>query len=298
MRKSKQFVAMPVISLEEGQQIGIVKGLVINPAQRAVAALVIEQKGWFKEQKFIPYTKVRSVGDDAITVDRNNNVQKSASLPEIVNLLKEKTEITGSRIVAENGTVLGHVDEYYVDLESGEIVGLEFSYNFISSVMKGRAFLDINFVRTIGKNVVICTNDSLDNIVKMDGGLQDTVRTFRDSTNQIWGTTMQKTKELSSAINKSLEKIKKDKKEDDESKISSERNVSATEVVDDASPETLKEAPVAAVEKTPDEEPIAPAPVNGEAKEDTVEEAKPVSTQAIPDEEGNPAVNEPTNPKQ
>ena len=48
MQKSKRFEAMPVISLEEGRQIGTVKGLVVDPAARKVAALIIEQKGWFK----------------------------------------------------------------------------------------------------------------------------------------------------------------------------------------------------------------------------------------------------------
>ena len=43
MQKSKRFEAMPVISLEEGRQIGIVKGLVVI-RRRKVAALIIEQK--------------------------------------------------------------------------------------------------------------------------------------------------------------------------------------------------------------------------------------------------------------
>lgn len=212
MQKSKRFASMPVISLEEGQQIGVVKGLVVDPLGKKVAALIIEQKGWFKEQRFIPYHKIHSVGSDAITIEKTSGVERAASMPNIVKLLKDKVGIIGTRIVAENGTVLGYVDEYYVDLATGTIAGLEFSGNFINSMIKGRAFLDIAYVRTLGKEVAVVTNEGIENIFKLDGGLQDTVKTIRESTGQFWESTVQKTRDLSTNINKSLEKVKKDKK--------------------------------------------------------------------------------------
>lgn len=212
MRKSKQFTSMPVISLEEGQQIGVVKGLVVDPVGKKVAALIIEQKGWFKEQRFIPYHKVNSVGSDAITIEKTSGVERATGLPDIVKHLKDKVGIIGSRIVAENGTVLGYVDEYYVDMATGSIAGLEFSGNFINSVIKGRAFLDITYVRTLGKEVAVITNEGIDNIYKLEGGLQDTVKTIKESTGQFWESTVQKTRDLGTCINKSLEKVKKDKR--------------------------------------------------------------------------------------
>ncbi len=212
MRKSKKFASMPVISLEEGQQVGVVKGLVVDPAEKKITALIIEQKGWFKEQRFIPYHKVHNIGEDAITIEKSSGVERAAGLPNIVKLLKEKVTINGARLVAENGTVLGHVDEYYIDAVTGTIAGLEFSGNFINGMVKGRAFLDIAFVRTFGKEVVIIRNEGIDNIFKLDGGLQETVKNIRESTGQFWENTVQKTKGLGVGINKSLGKAKKGKK--------------------------------------------------------------------------------------
>lgn len=210
MRKSKRFASMPVISLEEGRQIGTVKELVVDPAGKKVAALVIEQKGWFKEQRFIPYHKVHSVGTDAITIEKSSGVQKAAGLPEIVKLLRERVKINGAKIVAENGTVLGYVDEYYVDVESGTIAGLEFSGNFINSVLKGRAFLDIAYIRTIGKEVVVVNNEAVENAFKLDGGLQETIKSVRETTGHFWENTVQKTRDFGTSLNKSIEKVKKE----------------------------------------------------------------------------------------
>jgi uncharacterized protein YrrD len=219
MQKSKRFEAMPVISLEEGRQIGIVKGLVVDPAERKVAALIIEQKGWFKEQRFIPYYRINSVGNDAITIEKSSGIERAAGLPEIAKLLREKAVTIGAKIMTDNGTVLGYVDEYYVDLSTGTIAGLEFSGNRLDSIIKGHAFIDINYVRTLGKEVIIVSSECLDNIFKLEGGLQVTVKNLRESTGHFWENTLQKTKGLGTAINRSLEKVRKERKrEEDQSK--------------------------------------------------------------------------------
>jgi len=208
MKRSKQLLSMPVISLEEGIQIGKIKGLVVNPVRKKVAALVIEQRGWFKEQKFIPFTKVRSIGDDAVTIDRTNNVEKGVSLPEIVQLVKDRADLLGYKIIAENGTLLGYVDDYYVESFTGEIVGLEFSGSSIGGIIKGKAYIDINYIKTIGKKVIVVTNEALANVVKMDGGLQEALKNVKDTTGQLLGGTLQRTKDLGSSLNNSLEKLK------------------------------------------------------------------------------------------
>lgn len=210
MRRSRRFISMPVISLEEGLKVGSVKGLVVDSSNKKVAALIIEQKGWFKEIKYIPYNKIRSVGDDAITVDRSAGAEKGSGLPDIIRLVKEKIEVNGSKLVSENGTVLGFVDEFFIDEESGNIAGLEFAGKYIDSVIRGRAYLDISFVRTIGKEVVVITAEGVENVLKLDGGLQETVKTIKESTGQIWGSTVQKTRELGSSINRSLDRFKAD----------------------------------------------------------------------------------------
>jgi uncharacterized protein YrrD len=210
MRKSKKLTSMPVISLEEGRQIGTVKGLVVEPVSKKVAALIIEGKRWFKEQKFIPFHKIHSVGDDAVTIEKTSGADKAAGLPDVIKLLKDKINIIGTKIVAENGNVLGYVDEYYVDSGTGTITGLEFSGNFINGVISGRAFLDISYVRTLGAEVTIVSNESPEKILKLDGGLQETVKNIRESTGQFWESTIQKTKNLGGGFHKSPDKKPKD----------------------------------------------------------------------------------------
>ncbi|HBI27104.1 MAG TPA: photosystem reaction center subunit H, partial [Peptococcaceae bacterium] len=55
MRKSRQFISLPVVTLEEGKEIGHVRSLVVNPLSGEVAALLIQRGHIFPEQKVIPY---------------------------------------------------------------------------------------------------------------------------------------------------------------------------------------------------------------------------------------------------
>lgn len=216
MRKSKDFISLPVISLQEGQQIGTVKGLVVDPALKQVVALIIEQKGWFKEQRYIPYHKVKSVGDDAITIDRSTSVERGSGQPNIIKLLKDGIAIKGTRMVTGSGTLLGYVDEYYVDLTSGQLVGLEFTNKRLQEFLNGKAFLDIAYVETIGKDAIICTDEAVDNVVKLEGGLQETIQTIRESTSRLWTNTREKTRTLGNSVSRSLGKItKRGQNEDD-----------------------------------------------------------------------------------
>jgi len=201
LRKSRQLLNLPVFSLDEGQQIAKVKGLVVDPAQKAVVVLIIEEKRWSREQKFIPFSRLHSIGADAITVEKSNAVHKKSSLPDVVKLAKDKIEVIGTRLVLENGTILGHIDEYYIDLTTGEIGGLEFSEGVFNNVMQGRAYLDASFIRTFGKELTICTNDCLNQIVKIEGSLQDTMRVVKNTATQAWSSTLNRSRELGSGFN-------------------------------------------------------------------------------------------------
>jgi len=237
MLKSRQLISLPLISLAEGLQAGTVRGLVIDPTRKALAALIIEQRGWFKEQKFIPFQKIHSIGNDAITVEQSNGLERGPKLPDIIKLLKEKVTIIGARIVAENGIFLGFADEYRLDPLTGSITGLEFSGSFINSTFKGRAFLDINHVRTIGKEVIITTSGAVENTVKLAGGLQETIKKFKETGSHWRDGVTQSAKNLSSNINGFLEKTRKNPKEkwpaeENQAKNSTDQKESGPEAAD------------------------------------------------------------------
>lgn len=235
MRKSRKFISMPIISIEEGQQIGTVKNIVIDPEKKELAALIVEQRGWFKDQKVIPYNKVHSVGGDAITIEKFANAEKQTNLPNIVKLIKDKYELIGAKVVAENGTVLGYVDEFYVDLINGKIITLEITGRFLDGLMQGKATLDTEYIKTIGKEVLIAVDGAENYLKQIEVGLKGTFKNIKETSTSIWDSTIQKTKSVTKTLNQSLEK-KKSKKTAETPAAADIINLDASEDYFDDSP--------------------------------------------------------------
>ncbi len=184
MRKSRQYLSLPVFTLEEGKEIGRIRGLVVNPQAGEIAALIVQRGHIFPEQKVIPYPRVVSVGNNALTVQKASSAERLASLPQILNLVKENVQLKGSRIITEGGTALGHVVEYLVDPETGKIEAFEVTASPAASLFKGKAFLPASEVRTIGKDVLVVRQGAEENLQQNEGKLSEGVKSIKNTTNR------------------------------------------------------------------------------------------------------------------
>ncbi|HHW29142.1 MAG TPA: photosystem reaction center subunit H [Syntrophomonadaceae bacterium] len=184
MRKSRQYLSLPVVTLEEGKEIGRIRGLVVNPQAGEIAALIVQRGHIFPEQKVIPYPRVVSVGNNALTIQKASSAERLASLPQILNLVKENVQLKGSRVITEEGTALGHVAEYLVDPATGKIEAFEVTASPAASLWKGKAFLPASEVRTIGKDVLVVRQGAEENLKQSEGKLSEGVKNLKNTTNR------------------------------------------------------------------------------------------------------------------
>lgn len=185
MKPSRKYLSLPIISLQEGQQIGYVKSLILDAGTKALAAIVVDTKGFFKDQRIIPYSKVVSVGEDAITIDKESHVEKTSSLPELLELVKEKLTIIGTKMVTETGKTLGIAEEYYVDPDTGKITQIEISGGKIEGFLSGKAWISAEYITTIGHDVIISQKGSENALTVADKGLSDSIKNLMHSTSHL-----------------------------------------------------------------------------------------------------------------
>ncbi|RJE47802.1 MULTISPECIES: PRC-barrel domain-containing protein [unclassified Dehalobacter] len=178
MLPSKKILSLSIISLKEGQQIGFVRNIVIDPKAKAVAALVVDPKGFFKEQRIIPYNRVVSIGENVITVSTENQAEKATNLPDILELLKEKTAIIGTKVITASGKTLGIIEEFYIDTESGMISSLDISGGKIEGFFKGKASLNADDILTIGSDVVVAVKGCEERLELFTKGINDNVKSL------------------------------------------------------------------------------------------------------------------------
>ncbi len=151
MKKSKEIVGLPVISISEGLEIGEVKGLFINPKEKNIEFFLLDEKGFSSELKGIPFLSAEAIGDFAVIVDTKCgiiDIMKVGILRETYNL---DVDIIGIKVITTKGRYLGDVTEYSVDAGKGAIQ----SFYFQSKTDNTEYIIPASSVITIGKEALI-----------------------------------------------------------------------------------------------------------------------------------------------
>lgn len=159
MKKSTQISGLPIINISEGNQVGKVKSLVINPDKGSVDFLTIEHEDWQVSVKAIPFKKVVGIGEYAVTIESENAIIDLNEIPIANQLVNKKIKITNTKIMTRKGELIGEVQEYFVDQDSGHILGMQLTAG------SKQVALSSNSVVTFGKDIIIVKEDAASNFL-------------------------------------------------------------------------------------------------------------------------------------
>ena len=155
MKKSKEIISLPVISISEGIQIGTVKSLVINPQQKKSEFLIMDELDDEKELRGLSFLSAEAVGDYAVTVKDRNEIIDLLKISVLQELVGKGIQLSGTNVVTKKGNLLGEVVEYSVNTENGELA--EVYYEDAGGKEKT---LPAASIITIGKEVLIVDDDA------------------------------------------------------------------------------------------------------------------------------------------
>ncbi|MBP2649500.1 MAG: PRC-barrel domain protein [Firmicutes bacterium] len=151
MKKSVDILGLPVISINEGIELGTAKGLVIDASQGAVAAIVLEDGKWYLGAKLLPFSAISGIGENALTIESSTHVIPITDAPEMEKLLEADVKVIGAKVLTKNGRFHGKVTEIEMD-ETGRIINCEI--NNADEITKIAGELVITF----GKEVLIISD--------------------------------------------------------------------------------------------------------------------------------------------
>lgn len=167
MKNSLEIISQPIISISEGNQIGNVKSIVINPEKGSVDFLTIEHEDWQVSVKAIPFKKVIGIGEYAITVENDNAVIDLNEIPIANTLVNKKIKITNTKVMTRKGQLLGEVSEYFIDEENGNIIGMQLGVGGKDIILKAEAVL------TYGKDILVVVENASDYYIEQVEDLED-----------------------------------------------------------------------------------------------------------------------------
>lgn len=141
-------IGLPVISINEGQELGKVKDLVINPNGGSVAALIIDDGKWYFGAKLLSFSAVSGIGEYAVTVDSSNQIVNINNAPDLEQLLIADIKVIGAKVLTKDGFIQGKVNEIVVDADGKISCEVEDDKGQITNI-------DSDKILTFGKNVII-----------------------------------------------------------------------------------------------------------------------------------------------
>lgn len=144
-------VGLPVISINEGQELGKVKDLVINPTGGSVAALIIDDGKWYFGAKLLPFSAVSGIGEYAVTVDSSNQIVNVNNAPDLEQLLIADIKVIGAKVLTKDGFIQGKVNEIMVDADGKISCEVEDDKGETTNI-------DSDKILTFGKSVIIVTD--------------------------------------------------------------------------------------------------------------------------------------------
>lgn len=154
MKTSREILGLPIISIAEGEEIGKVKSLVINPEKGSIDFITIEHEDWQVSVKAIPFKKVIGIGEYAVTIEGENSIIDLNEIPIANQLVNKKIKIMDAKVMTRKGELLGTVGEFYANEENGDVIGM------LVQIPDRDVILPAELVLTFGKDILIVSEDA------------------------------------------------------------------------------------------------------------------------------------------
>ncbi|ADV67408.1 PRC-barrel domain-containing protein [Deinococcus maricopensis] len=155
MLKGKDIIGRPIVALDSGARIDTVRDLVFDHDANQLLALLVDEGGWFRAARVIPFASVRSIGEDAVVIPSTNDVVPATALERVADLLADKRSLSGLTFMTTDGRDLGKLADLYFDEATGRVVGYDMTGGIFSDLASGRTFVPAPEQVKIGQDVAI-----------------------------------------------------------------------------------------------------------------------------------------------
>ena len=151
----RQILGKPIISILNGQKLGAVQDVLIDPQELRVAALLLSRGGIFnREVAAIPVRDIQAWGVHAVMVDRPDVAVPREELPGSERWVSISGQIYGRPLLSMDGTKIGEVEDVEIDA-SGRLASYNLGEGDERSTSRGGQKIPARYTRSIGRDVII-----------------------------------------------------------------------------------------------------------------------------------------------
>ena len=174
VRVDTELLGLQIVALNDASVVGEVDGLIIDDRAMKVAGFLVDL-GLF-EASVLPFHKASAVGADAIIVADSDTLAPITADADLDTLATKDITISDARVITRSGKTVGSVGDFFVDTDSGDVVGMEFIADDQSVYPKDVAVLPSAAVVRLGRDIVVVSDDYLQRLQRDAGSLDRLTR--------------------------------------------------------------------------------------------------------------------------
>ncbi|MTH52530.1 photosystem reaction center subunit H [Bacillus mangrovi] len=136
MRTFGTVKGLPVFDARNANCLGKIADVVIS-ADGKVSGLVLDGRGLFRKDRFIPLASIGSVGEDGVMIQDTEMLQPLAAAREGYRF-HGHGQLLNKTVYSSSGEQLGLLEDVYFSEQLGTIVAYELTDGFFADLAEGR----------------------------------------------------------------------------------------------------------------------------------------------------------------
>jgi len=146
--RGESLIKRPVVSMEDGKKIGSVHDVFVDATTMRATGLLLKGDGG---EFTLPFGAIRSIGEDAITVESVSSTQSSPSSDPT---LRNISDLKGTPIVNGEGTTVGELHDLNLEPTSGTILAIECRSGGVLGIGAHEDWIDVAKIRSLGPKII------------------------------------------------------------------------------------------------------------------------------------------------
>jgi uncharacterized protein YrrD len=146
--------------LEQGEHIGEVRDVLFTP-EGTFHSFLLERGGLLTATRILSRAALHAIGEDAITTPDRASIEEFRDEVGLTrSLIEGDIHFVGKDVLTLSGTLLGSVEDVYMDEELHTIVGYEISEGLLMDLRQGRKVLRAHPEIMMGADTLIVPDDT------------------------------------------------------------------------------------------------------------------------------------------
>jgi uncharacterized protein YrrD len=159
MHKVSELVGKPIVSAENGERIGKVSDVLLDPQSQHVLALVIAG-GLLHSEHVLLYTDVQTLGTDAVVARSGTGVVGAKEWRQLAVETTRTSMLKHKRVLTTSGRAVGEIRDVVLD-DDGGVEAFELGGSALAGLLRRRSTLPHAEGVMIGADAVLVPDETV-----------------------------------------------------------------------------------------------------------------------------------------